>query len=250
MSRRDWKVIGALGIALGLLFYFFLYRPAKDRRDVVVSKENLHAIYNALSLYAVSNSDGLPIVYQRQAGGAAYVDAFGSPVTWANIVYGYGQLQGRLNNPKSRREWDTLLADPCEPDKTINLSYGMVAALSAERIYAVKDPNKAILLAETIGGGHANTRNPYPLDVPGGRDGFLIGYSDNNFSPTEDSEFATRLAFIADAAGAPDARRRPIHPGRAVLAITVGGNLIELQPVDMRVDKAGKVPIGRWAPFR
>ncbi len=250
MTRKDMGYVLLILLAGFVVYYFAFYIPNKNRRDYVVSQGNLKQLHQTLIAYADQNDDGLPAVFEMGAGGKVSLDRFGRPITWATLSGAHYLSPDLLKNPKNHPDWDTLITWGKDPNRAVNLSYGMLAPLGLQRRYSIKEPNIVILLAETIGGGRAHSLDPIPLDVPERRDGFIIGYNDNNLSPTRNSEYVTRLAFTAPASDTPLSARQPVHPGRNTLAITVSGSLVQLSAEDMAVEKIGNAPTGKWAPFR
>ncbi len=250
MTRKEMAYALLILLAVFVAYYFFFYLPNKDRRDYVVSQGNLKQLHQVLIAYSEQNDEGLPAVFGMGPEGRVSLDRSGRPITWATLTGAHFLPPDTLKNPKNHPEWDTLITWGKDPNRPVNLSYGMLAPLGLQRRYSILNPNEAILLAETIGGGRANSLNPLPLDVPEKRDGFIIGYNDNNEKPTQDSEYVTRLAFTAPDPNTPLSARQPVHPGRSTLAITVTGSLVQLSASDMVVDKIGNAPSGRWAPFR
>ncbi|MEM4408893.1 MAG: hypothetical protein QXI19_09145 [Candidatus Caldarchaeum sp.] len=250
ITKREIVYAFVILIVALVIYYFIFYVPWKNSRDYVVSQGNLRRLHQAIITYSEQNDEGLPAVFAVGTGGRVSLDRFGRPITWANLT-GANHLEPELlKNPKSRSEWDTLITGGKNPYSAMHLSYGMLAPLGLQRRYTVTEPNIVILLAETIGGGRANSLDPLPLDVPDKRDGFIIGYNDSNTSPTQGSQYVTRLAFIADSPDTPLQERLPVHPGRSVLAITVSGTLVHLSASDMLLEKVGNAPAGKWAPFR
>lgn len=246
MSRREFRIILIVSLIL-IIPGYFAYSGCKRQRDYVVSKENLNAIFGALSLYAQDNNDGLPMVYHLAPDGKILIDGYVRPVVWANLALSYMDAR-KMNNPSSLNDWDFIVTKPGSGGEGTPVSYGMLSSLSTARFYDVNNPSECILLAETISSGLQNSLNPIPLDVD--KDGFAIGYDDSNFGITDNSKYATRLAFTAKQKGGNFSQLRPLHNEKGTLGISVSGTLRVIRVSDLTIPRNGKVAVGPWAPFR
>ncbi len=246
MSRKEFRII-LMGFLILLVPFYFLYGSCKRDRDFVVSKENLHAMFGAISLYAQDNNEGLPTVFQKEADGTVLIDGYGRPVVWANLVLSYMDAK-KMNNPSSEMEWDVEITRPSSGGEGTQLSYGMLSSLSTARFYDVNNPSECVLLAESISSGLGNSLNPMPLGVK--KDGFCIGYDDSNGMLTERSNYSTRVAFFGIEPKAKMNQLTSIHGDKGTLAISVSGTLRVLRSIDLTIPRNGKTAVGPWAPFR
>lgn len=246
MSRREFKIIIFIFLLLMIPSYF-LYGGCKRERDYVVSKENLHAMFGALSLYAQDNNEGFPTVFQLSPDGQVLIDGYGRPVVWANLALSYVEAR-KLNNPSSKSDWDFVVTKPGAGGEGTTVSYGMLSSLSTARYYDVNNPSECILLAETISSGLENSLNPLPIGVE--KDGFAIGYDDSNGGITSSSKYATRLAFTSEEKHANLSKMNALHAEKGTLGISVSGSLRIIRASDLTIPRNGKLAAGPWAPFR
>lgn len=238
-------------VIFGLTFGTFalFYPGCKAQRDVVVSKERLKAIHAAMLLYAEDNSDGLPTLFEPSPHDRSRPALFGGgvPFTWANKVFEYSVTKdvNSLRNPSCPADAESFAYSQSGPP--LRVGYGLVAEYGGERMYNVADPDDKVLIAETFSSGYGNSPNPHP--IPGVRDGFVIGYSDGNLRPTQFSEYVTRLAYTRLTEDEMT-QGVAVHGQYGILAISAGGGLITLTPSNARIARQGKLPYGRWVPFR
>lgn len=245
-TRKQFYIMLVVALAV-VVAVPFLIRGCKEERDWVVSKENLRVIGSALRLYSEQHDDGLPPIAERSREGIV-LDRNNYPVIWASQVYGALVNTEALKNPKVSKDWSTIITIPGKSPETIFLGYGMLTSLDTVRIYEVTNTAEVILIAETISGGFGNSLNPLPLGVE--RDGFAIGYNNSNDYPNEQTEFATRLAFLADEKGTAIENMKVLHPDRGTLSLNLDGSLRVLSPIDQKVGKVGRMPRGIWVPIR
>lgn len=247
VTRREILFIVFLTV-LSIPIVLYLLRGCKEHRDWVVSKQNLQAIGQAIQVYTHLNNEGLPPIAERRAEGIVH-DRYGKPLIWASQVFGALSVRDAFDNPKLPTEWETEISAPGGQGESVPLGYGMLSALDTARLYEVARPSNVVLLAETICNGYGNSFDPLP--IPGTpKDGFVIGYDDNNDFPTAKSNYVTRLAFLAENPSIPISAREPLHRGRGTLALTVDGSILVLRASDQVVTKSGTLPTGLWAPFR
>ena len=236
------RTVSLVAIAM-LLGYFTVFRGCKERRDFVVSKDNLSLIHQALYLYAADNGDGLPAA---QLPGVK--DAAGYPITWANQLFNYEKDKGAFKNPSSPDEADTLLSniDANGIRQKVSLSYGLLCSTSALKKYEIRDDTR--IVCESLSSGVLGSYDPLPL---GGRDGFLVGYNNANSASGLNlkSEYATRIAFKSNSGKFKIGDMAPIHPRLGVVALRGDGGIDILSSFEeLKVGRRGNVPFGPWVP--
>jgi prepilin-type processing-associated H-X9-DG protein len=101
-------------------------------------------------------------------------------------------LQRVLRCPADPTGGSTVITHPRDASKTLRLSYGFYAPLSAVRLEDLPNPGLSVLIADSLAGGQLGSLDPNPL--LGGNDGFVLGYDDALLKPTDGSRFITRLA--------------------------------------------------------
>jgi len=171
-----------------------LYRQLVDIKRTADCLSNLKDIATAINLYQLDYGNTLPLAYYANPDGSPQTDAAGRPLTWALCISSYlrRDLQRVLRCPADPTGGSTVITHPRDASKTLRLSYGFYAPLSAVRLEDLPNPGLSVLIADSLAGGQLGSLNPNPL--LGGNDGFVLGYDDALLKPTDGSRFITRLA--------------------------------------------------------
>lgn len=257
ISGKDWRNIG-IAIVILIIIMMPVYRKLMDDRDKHLCAQNAKAIMQAINLYAISNGDQFPPIYEQEFTAYAPRLYDGKPYTWVSLVTSYMGPRATFLCP-SAQEIEVVLTEPQSGKVPISTSYGMYGPWSAFPRYSVANPAQSILFAETSNAGALETFDPKPLPTAGGGsviDGFLIGVNSSNFTPLDDSledlkkaNFVTRLAFPETSKEVFKAKGKARHDAM-IHAITIDGHLRLLNAASARIEKVGKDSsefTGLWA---
>lgn len=201
VTKRDLK---GLAIVLALVFAVlaWIYPYFKRQAEKAQCFGNAKAIADAMRLYAQENNDRLPPAY-TVVSGEAPVLVNGRPWTWASALQQYMNPRRSFKCPSAQDAEVSMVADARNTTKGLPLTYGMYVGASLASIGQISDPDRMVVVAETVNGGALGTFNPRPLLDAEGRpspvDGFLIGYDTGNFEFDATTSRVTRLAFPGSA---------------------------------------------------
>lgn len=285
-SKKDikWMLIGVGGLLL-LLYPAYLYMLGIS--NVHVCASNLNAMYQAVSLYAQDNEGRFPpIAEEADPRTGAPLMANGRLSTWMSQAFRYQPKEsiyrcpaaaddelvpseGRVENPTTH-QMET---------RTILSSYGMYRPYGGAVSTNIERSSQTVIIAETSNRGAQGSYDPHPFLSPEGQplpyDGFSIGWSGGNVSPTEllakepdkssakkdDKELAkspdskddkeppqiiTRLAFRQ--VGAKGDLSQAYGRHQFIHGITADGNLLRLNKASMQVEmeKGRPVQASSW----
>ncbi|MCS7300246.1 MAG: hypothetical protein NZ556_01645 [Fimbriimonadales bacterium] len=171
-----------------------LYRQLVDIKRTADCLSNLKDIATAINLYQLDFNNTLPLAYYANPDGTPQTDAAGRPLTWVLCISSYMKrdMQRALKCPADPTGGSTVITHPRDRTKTLRVSYGFYAPLSAVRLEDLPNPGLTVLIADSLAGGQLGSMNPNPL--LGGNDGFALTYDDALFKPTENSRYVARLA--------------------------------------------------------
>jgi LCP family protein required for cell wall assembly len=110
-----------------------LYRQLVDLKRTADCLSNLKDIATAINLYQLDYANTLPLAYYANPDGSPQTDAAGRPLTWVLCISSYMRrdLQRALQCPADPTGGSTVISHPRDADKTLRLSYGFYAPLSA-----------------------------------------------------------------------------------------------------------------------
>lgn len=241
-SRKD---IIAIVVILAILALVALpaYNGMVREGQKVENKENLRAIWVAISTYSQNNNDRLPpTYYELGEGRAAHVE--GLPVGWPTLVAnGLGPRASFKSRAARRSEVSTVV--PHTSNLTgLEVTYGMYRGLSCVPNSYIPDEAESILLADTANQGARGSADPIPLlnedGKPAEQDGFVIGWDDSNYEYTPSTKRVTRLAFFQEN------EKTVTRFGKSLYGVTAAGRLVELAPGDDQVDFLYPTLTGPW----
>ncbi len=201
VTRKDFKRTAVVVVILALLF-FPIYKKMMDDRDKHLCKRNLGDISQAMLVYAASNSDRYPPIYNQKADGTAELSD-GKAYSWISNLSLYAKEPLSVFKCPACSDDETTQNEGVS-GKSLEGSYGMFGALSARPLSDVANLQTAVVVSETSNLGAQKSYDPHPL---AGMDGFVIGFDKTNFLPSEsrgllgDSVKVTRLAFRETDAG-------------------------------------------------
>lgn len=248
LSRKDVRVLLIVGSFLVLLMTP-IYCVFKAQRDRHVCKQNFGQIFKAIQLYAINNDNRFPPLYVEGAGREPNLFEGDAPYTWMSLVQGGMSARASFLCPSADEEEAINNLHP-DADKPPFLStYGMYRPWSGYNSPMIVNPDTSVLIVETSNNGSGNTFDPKPFshDI----DGMAVGWDDDNFKPSNVSEYVTRLAF-PDSKGGKFLNEGAARHGDIIHAITTSGRLLYLKPPAARIERlSSKVGaseiIGRWA---
>lgn len=188
------KIAIAIAVIAVVAILIPLYRQLVDIKRTADCLSNLKDIATAINLYQLDYANTLPLAYYANPDGTPQVDAAGRPLTWVLCISSYMRrdLQRVLVCPADPTSGSTVITHPRDPTRTLRLSYGFYAPLSAVRIEDLPNPGLSVMIADSLAGGQLGSLNPTPL--LSGNDGFALGYDDALLKPTDASRFIVRLA--------------------------------------------------------
>ncbi|MFN3689439.1 MAG: H-X9-DG-CTERM domain-containing protein, partial [Fimbriimonadales bacterium] len=186
----------AIGVAIMAVVAVLipLYRQLVDIKRTADCLSNLKDIATAINLYQIDYGNTLPLAYYAHPDGSPQTDSAGRPLTWVVCISSYMKrdLQRALKCPADPTGGSTIISHPRESGKTLRLSYGFYAPLSAVRLEDLPNPGLNVLIADSLAGGLLGSLNPNPL--VGGNDGFALTFDDARFKPSPNSKYVVRLA--------------------------------------------------------
>jgi hypothetical protein len=247
LSVRDLRQLGII------LFFFFLlmipiYDHMKRQSEQSRCNHNIKEIGSALNQYAGLQDDRFPPIYVTGQGHEPDLDAQGRASTFATLLAPY-MSRATFQCPSAKTEEAVRTEDPASIELTMLTTYGMFAPYSAYPRYLITNPNQVVLLAETSNHGARKTYNPVPLTAPDGAvspsDGFLIGFSEDNFDPTG-ANAVTRLAFY-DTAGGDFTGAGGSRHAEGIFFLYADGHREMLPRQAATVRMLGDEPMGLWA---
>ncbi|MFQ3611133.1 MAG: H-X9-DG-CTERM domain-containing protein [Fimbriimonadales bacterium] len=250
MNRLGLTKLEKLAIAVAVLAVIAvlipLYRQLVDLKYTADCLSNLKDIATAINLYQLDYQNTLPVAYYANPDGSPQRDSQGYPLTWVLCVSSYlrKDIQRTLRCPADPLRGSTVISHPREPGKTLQLSYGFYAPLSARRAEDLLNPGLTIMIADSVAGGQLGTLNPRPLLE--GNDGFLLGYDDSLLQPTPESRYITRLAVwrLRESEGWEDGNLRAFH-GKGVNVLHADGHVSTRSPAILLLERE---PDGRLKP--
>ncbi|MCX7992964.1 MAG: hypothetical protein N2651_04760 [Fimbriimonadales bacterium] len=188
------KLAIAVAVVAVLAIVIPLYRQLVDIKRTADCLSNLKDIATAINLYQLDYNNTLPLAYYANPDGSPQTDSAGRPLTWVVCISSYMKrdLQRALKCPADPTEGSTVITDPRDNTKTLTLSYGFYAALSAARVEDLSNPGLSVLIADSLAGGQNGSLNPNPLI--GGNDGFALTFDDGLLKPNVNSKYIVRLA--------------------------------------------------------
>ncbi|MCC6403075.1 MAG: hypothetical protein IT207_03615 [Fimbriimonadaceae bacterium] len=241
-SRKDViaiLVILAVLAAVALPAYQGMVREGQK----VENKENLRAIWNAISTYSQDNNDRLPPTYYELGDGvAAHVD--GLPVAWPTLVAsGLGPRASFMS--RAAQESEVARVVPAtKSEKGLAVTYGMYRGLSCVPTTYIPSENESILLTDSANRGARGSFDPSPLldeeGKPADHDGFVLGWDDSNREYTPETKRVTRLAVFREGG------KVVTRFGKSLYGVTAAGQLVELAPGDDEVDFLYPTLTGAW----
>ncbi|BCW95153.1 MAG: H-X9-DG-CTERM domain-containing protein [Fimbriimonadales bacterium] len=238
------KLAIALAVAAVLAILIPLYRQLVDIKRTADCLSNLKDIATAINLYQLDYSNTLPLAYYANPDGSPQTDAAGRPLTWVLCISSYMRrdLQRALACPADPTGGSTVITHPRDSNRTLRLSYGFYAPLSAARLEDLPNPGLSVLIADSLAGGQLGSLNPNPL--LGGNDGFVLGYDDGTLRPTDSTRYITRLSVWrrrAEGDWTPD-NLRSVH-GKGVNVLHADGHVATRAPSLMILtrDSQGKL---------
>ncbi|MCS7208695.1 MAG: hypothetical protein NZ874_03905 [Fimbriimonadales bacterium] len=186
----------AIGVAILIVIAILipLYHQLVDIKRTTDCLSNLKELATAINLYQLDFGNALPLAYYADADGTPRTDSANRPLTWVVCISGYlrRDLERTLRCPADPTGGSTVISDPRDSSKTLRLSYGFYAPLSAARLADLVNPGQNILIADSLAGGQLGSLNPSPL--LNGNDGFALTFDDALFKPTAQSKYVVRLA--------------------------------------------------------
>lgn len=198
MNRYGLTQLEKLAIAVAVIAVLAilipLYRQLVDIKRTADCQSNLKDIATAINLYLLDYGNTLPLAYYANPDGSPQIDSAGRPLSWVLCISSYMKrdLQRALKCPADPTGGSTVITDPHDSSKTLTLSYGFYAPLSAARLEDLPNPGLSVLIADSLAGGQYGSLDPNPLI--GGNDGFALTYDDALLKPTENSRYVVRLA--------------------------------------------------------
>lgn len=234
-------VVGSLALLIVLIPFYATLLDDKRTSDCL---SHLKEISNALSVYQLDYENSWPPAYYAAGDGQPLLDEANRPITWIAPVAAYLKKSPDVvfKCPGDPFGGSTIVSDPKDSSRTLQLSYGFYAPLSGKSIEDLASPGQSVLIADSLAGGRNGSMNPNPmLD---GNDGFLLAAEDTNGAPGSQSQYVARLAvwridtnkgWVAD-------NLRAFH-GRGVNVLMADGHITTRSPgiVKLERDEQGKV---------
>lgn len=224
---KDLKVWG-LALLVLAAFSYPIYKLLEKNSERHLCIVNLGAIYEAANLYAGEHDNRFPPVARTQADGyTPTLGTGGNPYTWVSDVGTFMSSRANFRCPSADPEEIVHNESATTAGATVPSSYGMYAPYGGVLVSLVENPDDVVLISETSTNGAKGTTDPKPFgsSLP---DGFAIGWSDSNASPSKRTQNVTRLAFPGSEKGEAKEGRH----GTFIQALTASGKLIKLEPGD------------------
>lgn len=243
---RTFLIITVVGAALLTPVYF---QMLGNTRSYVCKSKNLRQISQAINLYATSNDERFPPIFQESAPNVPYMEQ-GAAVTWTVLVEPNMNKDATFLCPSADKKDGALVRSDLSSGSRLT-TYGMYTPLGGEPTSLVPNPDNAVLITETSNFGASKTFDPLKFKDPvtGSevtQDAFAIGFDNNNELPNPQSTFVTRLAFPNTQDGVFKVNGQGRHD-KVIHAISVTGLLIELHPPDAKLQIINGTPTGYWA---
>lgn len=241
-SRKDLLTIAIVFVVLAAVGWP-TYQGMLREGQKVENKENLRAVWNAVSAYSQNNNDRLPPVYYEVGEGrAATLD--GLPVAWPTLVAdGLGPRAKMYSKAATMPELASVLS-PTGKGMALKVSYGMYRGLSCVPVSYIPDPSESVLLADSANRGSRGSFDPVPmLDGEGNvseNDGYVLGWDDSNHLYSASTKRVTRLATFKEG------KKAVTRFGTSLFGVTAGGSLMEMAPSDDKVEFLYPSLTGKW----
>ncbi|MBX7132989.1 MAG: hypothetical protein K1X67_09965 [Fimbriimonadaceae bacterium] len=250
LSGRDIKVLGiVLVVFIILLAPVYSYYANVSRQ--YQCKRNMKEIFESINLYAAEWNDRYPPLYVVAGGEreAPMLDSAKRPFTWGSLIQRFAKREGIFKCPSADESENLLAQDPQTTKKSVAMSYGMYVGLASQPSSLVRSPATTVIVSETSNHGANGTFNPVPLYTEAGEelpyDGFIIGYSDSNTTPSPKTTSVTRLAFKGTQNGKFNSKNEGRHFGKNHF-LFASGQVAVLTADAARVKMLGESPTGNW----
>lgn len=246
LSKKDAKAL-LIFLLIAIVALTPVYRLMRENSRKTFCQQNMHAIQSAMLAYAELHDDRFPPLCEL---GSNYEPILhdGRPYTWASAIFEGMKKTQNFRCPSAHEDEITHAFNPYEPEKIIDMTYGMYAAWSGHATWDITDSAQAVLVTETSNHGARRTYNPVPfVDAQGNvikEDGFYIGWDKGNrisdwkkrnTTAYDMPKFVTRLAF-PDTADGVFRKDGPCRHSRGNHALFCDGHVELLTPNAARVE--------------
>lgn len=246
LTRKDFRVILVAVIILVVLMTP-IYGMLKSQRDKHLCKQNFGQIYKSMVAYAIDNNDRFPPLFVENNGEPAFPNGDGRPYTWMSLIQGGLNRRASFQCPSAAEDEHVWNLPNNSDHQAFASDIGMYKPWAGWNMTMISDPDRSVLVTETSNAGSNDTFDPHPYSHR--VDGMAITWDTGNGSPTNLSEFVTRLAFKGTK------EKRFVRSGETRHsegnhAISVGGSLIHLKPDAARIQRISATDteiVGHWA---
>jgi hypothetical protein len=246
ITKKDVRWMVGILLVLGIIGtpLYFMFQQQRDKQ---VCATNMHAIWQAMMLYASENGDRLPPLYNVGPNGAPALNSEGKPLVWATLLKPYMNNRAEFFCPAA--EEDEKMPAIGDDEGDILLTYGMYVAMGATPHMLLAKPDDTALLVETSNNGAQGSFNPLPFRDENGNvvpfDAFSAAYDDSNQMLTPDSRWITRLAIRGVANGYETEGSTPRH-GRGIHLFYVNGTKGYIKSPDAHIQNIFPDAEGPW----
>lgn len=244
LSRKDVRILGVVALAL-ILLMTPIYLVFKSNRDRHLCQQNLSQMAKAMGTYLAENNDRYPPLFVEGEGRQPQLFD-GKIYSWVSLLHSGMNTRSSFNCPSAEgvEAVKNLNPEPHQPD--LASTYGMYVPWATWNSTMIINPDQAILIVETSNHGALDSFDPLPFSH--GQDGVAVGYDDDNWKVTTNSEFVTRLAFPNSKGG----RFRKEGAGRhgdSIFGLSASGQLLTLKQPAARINRLPNSTeiIGLWA---
>jgi hypothetical protein len=192
LSKRDAKWLLIITIILVIGFIPVYLHMRENARRVTCTK-NMGGIMEALMLYATDNDSQLPPMYEADGNREPSVGSDGNAITWVSLISPHKSTRISFVCP-SADVTEYAYSASYDGTEAIASTYGFYGAYAGQNLELIDNPDGIILLTETANGGANGTFDPLPFKSSK-NDGMIIGWSNSNLEPDEQTKAVTRLAF-------------------------------------------------------
>jgi hypothetical protein len=246
ISKKDiaWIIL-ALVVVGGS--FAAIYPQLRKQAHESACKKNMKDIAFSVKQYAEIYDGRFPPLYEVGPGGSPQLTN-GLPIVWASVIPSLPTGSSfkcpaapetavtRVNGQSVSR---SMFSREDKQLKYIDLTYGMLASLSARAVSDVANENQTVLISETSNNGSQNVYNPLPFTddegTPSKFDGFSIGFDNQQTNLDPESKFVTRLAFQNTSKGDFSSKEIEGRHGKINFSIKVDGSLGRLTAADVAI---------------
>lgn len=250
LSKKELKNL-AIGFVVFLIVVWPLWSLMKGNSDRALCQKNFQAMSVAMGAYLAIHDERFPPLFATDSNDAPLLDDKGRPFTWCSLLQPYMSERANFVCPAASEE-EAVQGQAGTSSATLASTYGMFVPYGGYFKDTITNLDQIVLIAETSNHGAADSYNPQPFIGADGKpvtqDGFVIGFDDDNWVPSADSQSVTRLAFPGTSEGKfeKDGPRR--HRSGIIVLFGDGrtGKLKSMTPDGAQLKRLGPNIVGAW----